>query len=44
MDFAQIYGIGVDWHAYGTLFIWHDGRKIAKAMKDGNPKQQERAI
>ena len=30
--------------AYGTLFLQHDGRKIATAMKNDNSKQQEKAL
>ena len=37
--FAQRYRIGIDWDAYGILFLQHYERKIATVMKKGKPRQ-----
>ena len=36
LDFAQRYKTGIDWDAYGTLFLRYKGKKTATAMKRVN--------
>ena len=37
LDFSQRYKIGVEWNAYGTLFLRYKGKKIVTVIKKGNP-------
>ena len=39
LNFVQCYKIGDDCNAYGTLFLRHEGKMIATAMKIGNQYQ-----
>ena len=38
------YKIGIDQDVYKTLFLWHEGEKIATSMKKGNLEQQVTAL
>ena len=44
LNFAQRYKIGVDWDAYGTLFLRYKGKKIATVMRKSNPCWQSVAL
>ena len=39
LDLLQCYKFGVDWHAYGTLFLKNKDKNIATAMRKGNQCQ-----
>ena len=44
LDFAQRYKLGVDWDLSGTLYLRHDGWKIATTTKKDNSKRQVMTI